>query len=129
MASSSASQYFEIPKFFLFSEKGIYSGSSESRDFNYKVVPKCPKEGDKILKAFVWSGKNCIDKTEDVTEKDFEFSQEGYNEMLKWLEDTFLARPETKTVIENQQQHMRDITEKYVSLEDFFDHQTNTPKE
>ena len=114
---SSASQYFEIPKFFLFSEKGIFSGSCSERDFNYKVVPKCPKEGDKCLKAFIWSGRNCIDKSEDVTEKDFPFSEEGYNEMLSWLEASFLARPEAKTVIDSQKEYAKQLCEKYVDLE------------
>jgi hypothetical protein len=33
---SSASKYFEIPKFFVFSKKGRFAGSAEERDFNYK---------------------------------------------------------------------------------------------
>lgn len=122
MASSSASKYFEIPKFFLFSEKGIYSGSSAERDFNYKVVPVCPKEGDKCLKAFIWSGQNCIDKTEDVTEKEFEFSEEGHAEMLRWLEEQYLSREEVKPLFCRQQEFARKICEEYVSLEDYMDH-------
>ncbi|MGN0642242.1 MAG: hypothetical protein ACI4JJ_03775 [Huintestinicola sp.] len=92
--SSSASEYFELPKYFYFSEMGIYSGSRTDRDFNYKVVPVKPKEGEKCLKAFWWSGVKCIDKSEDVVERDFPFSEEGHREMLSWLEEVFLSRKE-----------------------------------
>lgn len=121
MASSSASQYFEIPKFFLFSEKGIFSGSKSDRDFNYKVIPVCPKEGDKCLKANIWSGQNCLEQTENVTTKEFPFSEEGHAEMLKWLESEYLSRPEVSTVVEQQQEFVRRITAEYVSLEDFLE--------
>lgn len=121
MASSSASQYFEIPKFFLFSEKGIYSGSLESRDFNYKVVPQCPKEGEKKLKAFVWHGRKCIDKAEDVQEMEFPFSQEGYDEMLAKLEEICLSSAEVPTSAEARSEYKRKICEEYISIEDYFE--------
>ena len=75
---SSASKYFEIPKFFLFSEKGIYSGSAEEKDFNYKVVPNAPKEGDKTLRCYTWHGRNCIDMTENVDMHEYPLTEEGY---------------------------------------------------
>ena len=121
MASSSASQYFEIPKFFVFSEKGRFAGSSADRDFNYKVVPVCPKEGDKCLKAYIWAGQNCIDKTEDVTEREFEFSEAGHAEMLKWLEEEYLSRPVVKTKIGRQRELAQRICSEFVSLEDFLE--------
>ena len=115
---SSASEYFEIPKFFLFSEGGIYSGSLDSRDFNYKVIPLRPKEGERELDAFVWSGRQCIDKAEKVVEKRFPLSQEGYDEMLKWLEGECLARPETLGYISNQRKRAQELAEKYIDLEE-----------
>ncbi len=127
MASSSASKYFEIPKFFLFSEKGIYSGSSGERDFNYKVVPFCPKEGESLLKAFIWSGEKCIDCSENVTEKDFSLNEEGYKEMLSWLESEYLSREETLPVFRKRQERARQILDEYLSMEDFFERR-NAPR-
>ncbi len=121
MASSSASQYFEIPKYFLFSEKGIYSGSASEKDFNYKVVPVCPKEGDKCLKAFVWAGQMCVDKSENATVKEFAFSEDGYKEMLAWLESEYLSREDALSVPQQQQAFARKLCEDYVSLEDYFE--------
>ncbi len=94
--SSSASKYFEIPKIFYISQKGTYSGSVTDRDFNYKAVPICPKEGDKVLRASYWSGKNCLEKSENVTTKEFPFNESGHSEMVKWLEESCLSRDEVK---------------------------------
>ncbi|MGN0665533.1 MAG: hypothetical protein ACI4KF_03300 [Huintestinicola sp.] len=107
--SSSASEYFELPKYFYFSEMGIYSGSRTDRDFNYKVVPVKPKEGDRMLKAYWWSGVNCIDKSDNVTERDFEFSPEGHGEMLKWLEEVYLSREETLLPYQKKQKLVEDM--------------------
>lgn len=122
MPSSSASKYFEIPKYFLFSEKGIYSGSAAERDFNYKVVPDCPKEGDKLLKVYVWAGEICLDKAENVTEKTFPLSEEGHGEMLRWLEEQYLSRDEVMPEFRKRQAFAKKICEEYVSLEDYMEH-------
>ncbi len=91
--SSSASEYIEIPKYFFFSQKGVYSGSKSDRDFNYKVIPNCPKDAKKTLKAYCWRGKNCMEKSEDVVEREFSFDEEGHAAMVKWLEDEMQALP------------------------------------
>lgn len=121
MAGSSASRYFEIPKYFVFSQKGIFTGSASERDFNYKIVPNCPKEGDKTLRAYIWSGDNCIDKSENVDMKEFPLSEEGHDEMLKWLEEQYLSRDEVMTRIEKQQALAHHITETYFSLEEYLE--------
>lgn len=115
---SSASKLFEIPKFFLFSEGGIYSGSLDCREFNYKVIPHRPKEGEKELEAFVWSGRKCLEKTENSESRRFPLSREGYDEMLGWLEGKCLECPETSGFIGRQRERAMDLAEKYVDLED-----------
>lgn len=88
---SSASQYFELPKFFLFSEFGIFSGSVSSLDLNYKVIPK--KDDDsKTLNLYIWNGKMCLDKTEESEHTSYPLTQEGYDEMLAHLEAEYLKR-------------------------------------
>ena len=90
MASSSCSKILEIPKFFLFTEGGIYSGGKYDRSFNYKIVPS--KED---MTCFIWYGKNCLDRTESHEEKKFPLTAEGHAEMVKWIEETYLASPLT----------------------------------
>lgn len=116
---SSASKYFEIPKFFVFSEKGVFAGSASERDFNYKVVPNCPKEGEKSLNAYIWSGENCIDKSENVISRSFPLSEEGHAEMLVWLEEEYLKRDTVKLKYERQLEKAKKLCDKYVSYEDF----------
>ena len=99
---SSASKYFEIPKFFVFGEKGIFTGSASEKDFNYKVVPNCPKEGDKSLRAYIWAGDKCIDKSEGVEMREFPLSEEGHRQMLDWLEEEYLKRPDAKPLYARQ---------------------------
>ncbi len=42
-----------------------------------------------ILVAQVWFGENAFDKTppEDITEKEFDYTEEGYSDMIRWLND------------------------------------------
>lgn len=91
MASSSCSEIMEIPKFFLFTQGGIYSGGKYDKSFNYKIIPL--KEE---LDVYIWFGKNCIDKTENVEERKFPMSEEGHSEAVKWIEETYLAAPKTE---------------------------------
>lgn len=116
---SSASKYFEIPKFFVFGEKGIFTGSAAEKDMNYKVVPNCPKEGDKTLRAYIWSGRNCIDKSENVEMREFPLSEEGHAEMLKWLEEEYLSRETVPTYIDKQRAYKELVCEEYLDLDDY----------
>jgi len=118
---SSASKYFEIPKFFVFGEKGIFTGSASEKDFNYKVVPNVPKEGEKSLRAYIWAGDKCIDKSEGVEMKEFPLSEEGHKQMLCWLEEEYLKRPDAKPLYARQMELAREISENYVSLEDYME--------
>lgn len=112
--SSSASKFIEIPKFFFFSEKGIYSGSRSDRDFNYKAVPICPKEGDKLLRASYWSGEKCLDLSSDVVTREFPLTEEGHSEMVKWLDECCLARPEVKLPYKLKQELAEEIHRKNI---------------
>ena len=90
MASSSASKIMEIPKLFLFTEGGIYSGGKYDKSFNYKVVPS--KED---MTCYIWFGKFCIDKTEKVESRQFPLTEEGHAQMLGWIEKSYLDAPYT----------------------------------
>lgn len=90
MASSSISEIMEIPKYFLFSEGGIYSGGKYDKSFNYKIVPS----GEE-LKVSVWFGKNCIDKSENVETKTFPSNEEDFMKAVKWIEETYQNAPYT----------------------------------
>ena len=92
MASSSYSKIMEIPKFFLFSEGGIYSGGKYDKSFNYKIVPS---KSDDNMTVYIWFGKNCIDKSENVESKVYPLTEEGHADAVRWIEETYLAAPLT----------------------------------
>ena len=69
----SVSEIFEIPKFYYF----------ESGDFAYKIC-----NGD-VLKCMTWHGRLCSMKAEIEHEAEFERTQEGFEAMIKWLEEQY----------------------------------------
>ncbi len=77
----SVSSVFEIPKFYYFDCGNNYSGSKD--DFSYKIVT-----GDN-LKVMTWHGKSCSMKAKIENEHEFERSEEGFAEMIKWLEERY----------------------------------------
>lgn len=77
----SVSSVFEIPKFYYFDCGNNYSGSKD--DFSYKIIT------DDNLKAMTWHGKLCSMKAKIENEQEFERSEEGFAEMIKWLEERY----------------------------------------
>lgn len=77
----SVSAIFDIPKFYYFDSSNDYSGSKG--DFSYKVIT-----GD-TLKCLTWHGRLCSMKAEIEHEQEFERSQEGFDSMIKWLEEMY----------------------------------------
>lgn len=75
---------FNIPEFEYFEMGGKYSGNKRGAaqdDFNFRFTPK-----EKLL-AQVWYGINCFDKSELVTETEFDITREGYRAACEWVEE------------------------------------------
>ena len=81
LADTSVSKIFDIPKFYYFDSGNDYSGSRD--DFSYKVIT------GETLKCLTWHGRLCSMKAEIENEKEFERSQEGFDSMITWLEETY----------------------------------------
>lgn len=77
----SVSKIFEIPKYYYFQSGNDYSGSKG--DFNYKIITS------EKIKCLTWHGKFCSMKSEIENEKDFENSENGFSELISWLEQRF----------------------------------------
>ncbi|MBO4523632.1 hypothetical protein [Ruminococcus sp.] len=80
----SVSEIFEIPKFYYFESGNDFSGSKG--DFAYKIC-----NGEK-LKCMTWHGRLCSMKAEIEHEEEFENNQEGFDTMIKWLEEQYKAQ-------------------------------------
>ncbi len=77
----SVSEIFEIPKYFYFESGNDYSGSKG--DFSYKII-----SGEKFI-CKAWHGRLCSMKAEIENEAEFDRTEEGFNVMIKWLENCY----------------------------------------
>lgn len=77
---------FKIPEFEYFDMGGKYSGCKrgfDQQDFNFRFTPK------ETILAQVWYGVNCFDKSELVSEAEFEKTRDGYHSACDWVEEQF----------------------------------------
>ncbi|MBO5163013.1 MAG: hypothetical protein J6B75_01000 [Ruminococcus sp.] len=81
LSKTSVSEIFDIPKFYYFNSGNDYSGSKD--DFSYKIIT-----GEK-LKAMTWHGRLCSMKASIENECEFDRTQEGFDSMIKWLEEMY----------------------------------------
>ncbi len=79
---TSASEIFDLRNFYFYSSGNDFTGSLKG--FNYKIVSSSDK-----LTAMTWHGMLCSDIAEIENQKEFSMTQEGFDEMIKWLEDLF----------------------------------------
>ncbi|MDD7184072.1 MAG: hypothetical protein PUH54_00105 [Oscillospiraceae bacterium] len=77
----SVSEIFDIPKYYYFKSGNDYSGSKG--DFSYKIITA------DTIKCLTWHGKLCSMKAEIENEKEFENSEKGFAELIKWLEEMY----------------------------------------
>ncbi len=70
---------FDIPRPFYFESGNTFTGSRDS--LNYKIVPK-----DNNFNVSVWHGFICSDLAEMEDSTEFPISEEGFQNMLQWLE-------------------------------------------
>ena len=82
MAATPVSSYFDIPKFYYFESKNVFTGSRD-QTFNYKITP------GEMLKVQIWHGLICSEKAEIEQEKEFPMEQSGFDEMINWLEERY----------------------------------------
>lgn len=85
MERTSASEIFDLRRFYYYKSGNIFTGSLNN--FNYKIIPD--KENITVL---IWHGALCSELAEIETEKKFVLSEEGFEEMVKWLENEYKSR-------------------------------------
>ncbi len=77
-------KHFNIPEFEYFEMGGKYSGCKrgcKQDDFNFRLTPK------EKLTAQTWYGINCFEKSELVSEAEFDLTREGYHAACGWIEE------------------------------------------
>ncbi|MBQ8823902.1 MAG: hypothetical protein IJZ64_01570 [Ruminococcus sp.] len=89
MRVNPASEIFDIPKFYYFQSKNIFTGSKDNF-FQYKIIPT------DVLTIQIWHGKLCSMKAKIEIEQTFSMTQEGFDEMIKWLENLYQSESDVK---------------------------------
>ena len=80
----SSSEVFEIPGFYYFEAGNDFSGSMG--DFAYKI----DNSGEQ-MHVMTWRGRLCSMKAQIEQTADFSRTEDGFHEMIKWIEDTYKA--------------------------------------
>ncbi len=75
---------FDIPRIYYFESNNTFTGSR--KDFNFKIVP------DGELKVSTWHGFLCSELADMEQEACFPLNQEGFDQMLRWLDERFRER-------------------------------------
>lgn len=73
---------FDIAKFNYFKSGNVFTGSKET--FNFRIAG----EEEKLAVA-VWYGMFCYQKSKIVSRNEFEFSADGLNAAIEWLEKEY----------------------------------------
>jgi hypothetical protein len=70
----------QIPTLLFFQNGSTFTGSLGT--FRYKLKP-----ADGIIKAEIWHGQFCYEKSEMEDSSEFEISEDGRAKMIEWLSE------------------------------------------
>ena len=73
---------FDIRDYEYFQNKNIFTGSV--KNFRYKIIPS-----GEIFRVVAWLGKLCLEKSEILDECDFEFTPDGLDKAVEWIEKKY----------------------------------------
>lgn len=79
---TSASEIFDLRNFYYYKCRNIFSGSLNN--FNYKIIPK-----ENELTVLIWHGMLCSELAEIEIEKNFPLDEDGFANMIQWLENEY----------------------------------------
>ena len=84
----SVSKIFDMPKFYYFEAGNNYVGSLNGMSFKI--------ENTESLKVYTYHGTKCFELSEPFQEETFPKSENGYTELINWLENTYLEHTKTE---------------------------------
>jgi hypothetical protein len=79
---TSASDIFDLRNFYFYQCKNTFTGSLGK--FSYKIIP----EGEELT-VLTWHGMLCSELAQIEHKETFPLTQEGFDSMIKWLEETY----------------------------------------
>ena len=79
-----ASEIFDMRQFYYYESGNIFTGSKGK--FNFKIIPDTK---EKKLNIRTWHGIICSDLAEMDKQEEFVLDENGFHEMIKWLENEY----------------------------------------
>ncbi len=79
-----ASELFDLRRLYYYESGNIFTGSKG--EFNFKIIPDTK---EKKLNVSLWHGIICSDLAEMDKQEEFTLDEEGFEEMIKWLENEY----------------------------------------
>ena len=78
----------EIMPFNFFKYGGIYTGGHNGMGYKIERTGEKP---DYVLNVLIWQGPyaSTAMKEEDITSKEFEYSEEGRSSAIQWIQDMY----------------------------------------
>ena len=78
----------EIMPFNFFKYGGIYTGGHNGMRY---MIERTGEKPDYVLNVLIWQGPyaSTAMKEEDITAKEFEYSEEGRSSAIQWIQDMY----------------------------------------
>ena len=78
----------EIMPFNFFKYGGIYTGGHNGMRY---TIERTGEKPDYVLNVLIWQGPyaSTAMKEEDITAKEFEYSEEGRSSAIQWIQDMY----------------------------------------
>ena len=83
------SDQFYLPNLYTFRNKNSFYGSLDA--LRFLVRPRIGEEDlEDALLVCIWTGEYCLEESEVLDEASFPLTDEGYRQLLDWLEQADL---------------------------------------
>lgn len=82
-----AHPHFYLPNLYTFQNKNTFYGSLD--ELRFRVAYQEDEEAGKQLHVCTWPGPYCLAESEVTAEAVFPLDEEGYQEVLAWLDAAY----------------------------------------
>lgn len=79
---------FYLPNLYTFQNKNTFYGSLD--ELRFRVQPRVGEEDQEdALMVCTWTGEYCLAESEILDEASFPLDEDGYRQLLDWLEQAY----------------------------------------
>jgi hypothetical protein len=83
-------KHFYLPNLHTFQNDNVFHGSLGKLRFRVRTQKGTPEQGEAPgIGALCWYGDYCLAESEVVAESWFPLTEEGYEQVIDWLDDQY----------------------------------------